>query len=163
MATGQEITQAVQCAVYKTQEGNRLVVDSSGELDVLSGGKIDLEAGSQLNFPVQSLGTGDVATTVTNFGLSVLTGSTTGPTYTMAAPIPGIPKFISLSASSSGVTHRAILRSNSTGVSFDTTGGNQITFATSATRGVTLVAASTSAWKIAGVYTGASIAAARTT
>lgn len=153
MAT--EVTQAVQCAVYKKPGGNTLVIDSSGLLEFI--------AGSGMQFPTQSLGTADVATKVTNFGLSVLTGSTTGPTYTMDPPIPGIPKFISLSASSSGVTHRAILRSNSTGVSFDTTGGNQITFATSATRGVTLVAASTSAWKIAGVYTGASIAAARTT
>ena len=185
MATGQEATQADQCAIYKTQGGNRLVVDSSGEVDILSGGKIDVESGGQVNVagqidiesggtvnfeaggywtvPVQTLTSTQTATNITNFGLSILTGTTTGPTYTLAAPVVGVTKFISMTSSSSGATHRAVINANTTGVSFDTTGGNQVTMATSAVRGLTIVGQSTTKWRIAGVYTGASIAAPRTT
>lgn len=193
MATGQVATQSGHQAVYRVQDGNRLVVDSSGELDILSGGKIDVESGGQVNVagqidiesggalniesggslavasggywtvPIQTLTSTQTATNVTNFGLTVLTGTTTGPTYTLAAPVAGVTKFLSMTSSSSGATHRAVVNSNTTGVSFDTTGGNQITLATSALRGITLVAQSTTKWRIAGVYSGASIAAPRTT
>lgn len=149
--------------VYRKQGGNEQVIASGGYQTVESGGYVDYQAGGYYKLPVQSLGSSQTATTVTNFGLTVLTGTTTGPTFTMAAPIVGLPKFVSLSHSSSGATHRCVLRSNTTGVSFDTTGGNQITFATSAIRGVTLVAETTAKWRVAGVYTGASIAAPRTT
>ena len=179
MATGQNATQSPQLAVYKEQDGNRLVVDSSGEIDILSGGKIDVESGGAINlasgasivyaagsyptYPVQTLTSTQTATEVTNFGLTILTGTTTGPTYTMAAPVAGIEKRFSMTSSSSGATHRAVLRSNSTGVSFDTTGGNQVTFATSALRGLSLFGASTTSWRITGAYTGASLGVARTT
>jgi hypothetical protein len=171
MATGQNLTHSGQCAIYKEQGGNRLVVDSSGELDILSGGAVNYESGATVSYaagayqtlPVQTLTSTQTATNATNFGLTVLTGTTTGPTYTLAAPITGIVKHFSMTSTSSGATHRAVLRSNSTGVSFDTTGGNQVTFATSALRGLTLVAASTAAWKITGVYTGVSIGTPRTT
>lgn len=170
MATGQNATQAGQCAVYKDGP-DRLVIDSSGELDVLSGGHQDFESGSYQafasgayqTFPVQTLTSTQTATNVTNFGCSILTGTTTGPTYTLAAPVAGVTKFLSMTSSSSGATHRCILKSNSTGVSFDTTGGNQVTFATSALRGMTLFGASTTSWRISGVYSGASIAAPRST
>ena len=144
-----------QPKVYRKQGGDQLVV--------ASGGSIVYEAGGYPTVPIQSLAAADVATTVTNYGLTVLTGTTTGPTYTMAAPIVGLFKGVSLTHSSSGVTHRCVLRSNSTGVSFDTTGGNQITFATSALRGVSLVAETTAKWRIVGTYSGASLAAPRTT
>lgn len=146
-----------------TQGATRLAVDSGGEIDILSGGKLNFESGGYYTAPVQSLTAAQSATAVTNFGLTNLSGTTTGPTYTLAAPVPGLVKYVSLSATSSGATHRARLQSNTTGVSLDTTGGNLITFATSAIRGVTLVAASTSSWRITGVYTGASVATPRTT
>lgn len=193
MATGSDATHANQCAIYRQQDGNRLVVDSSGEIDILSGGAIDVESGGDINvasggeinlsgnldilsggylniasggywqLPVQTLTSTQTATSITNFGLTVLTGTTTGPTYTMAAPVVGVTKHFSMTSTSSGATHRAVIRSNTTGVSFDTTGGNQLTLATSALRGCTLVAATTAAWKIVGIYSGASIAAPRTT
>jgi hypothetical protein len=133
--------------VYRKQGGTQLVVASGGSIEM----------------PVQTLTSADTATTVTNFGMSVLQATTTGPTYTMAAPELGVWKHLAISHTSSGVTHRCVVRSNSTGVQFDTTGGNQITFATSALRSVTLVAQTTAAWKIVGTYSGASIAAPRTT
>lgn len=158
-----------QPKIYKTQGGAELVVTSSGTLTLegtlaaASGAIVSYAAGSYFKYPIQTLTSTQTATNATNFGLTVLTATTTGPTYTLAAPVVGLTKFLNITHSSSGVTHRAVLRSNTTGVSFDTTGGNQITFATSATRGVTLVAQTTAIWKIVGVYTGASIAAARTT
>jgi len=136
-----------QPKIYKKQGGTQLVIASGGSVEV----------------PVQVLTSADTATSVTNFGLTVLQATTTGPTYTMEAPLIGLCKHIAISHTSSGVTHRCVLRSDSTGTQFDSTGGNQITFATSATRSVTIVAQSTAIWKIVGVYSGASIAAARTT
>lgn len=149
--------------VYRAQGGDELVVASSGAITVQSGGIVNYQAGGYFKYPVQSLGSSQTATTVTNFGLTVLTGTTTGPTFTMAAPVVGLDKQISLSHSSSGATHRAVLRSNSTGVSFDTTGGNQLTFATSALRGASLIAETTAKWRIVGVYSGASLGVPRTT
>ena len=149
--------------VYRKQGGNEQVIADGGYQTIESGGYVNYQTGGYYKLPVQSLGSSQTATTVTNFGLTVLTGTTTGPVFAMAAPIVGLPKFVSLSHSSSGATHRCVLRSNTTGVSFDTTGGNQITFATSALRGVTLIAETTAKWRVAGVYSGASIAAPRTT
>lgn len=166
---------------------------SSGEIEIQTGGKLDLQAGSSMTcagtlelasggivqmqsgsyteyqsgaywkVPIQTLTSTQTATNITNFGLSRITGTTTGPVFTLAAPVIGVTKFLSLTCSSSGVTHRAVINSNSTGVSFDTTGGNQVTLATSATRGLTLVALTTASWRICGVYTGASIAGQKTT
>lgn len=141
--------------VYRKQGGNELVI--------ASGGTITIESGGYTSEPVQTLTSADTATTVLNYGMSVLQATTTGPTYTMAAPIVGLRKILAISHTSSGVTHRCVVRSNSTGVAFDTTGGNQITFATSALKGCTLYAQTTAAWKIVGTYSGASIAAPRTT
>lgn len=185
MATGQVATQSGQCAIYKAQGGNRLVVDSSGELDVLSGGKIDVESGGEINLsgaldiesggtvnfasggywtvPVQTLTTTQTATNITNFGFTLLTATTTGPTFTLAAPVAGVTKFIALSASSSGATHRAVINSNTTGVSFGSTGGNQITLATSAAMGVTLVAQDTTNWWITGSWSNVPAIASKST
>jgi hypothetical protein len=178
-----------QGAIRREQGNNKLAVGSGGTLAVESGGTLTLESGStmtiagdqtvsgtqtvtgsvtfnstsELKLPVQTLTSTQTATQLNNFGLTQVTGTTTGPVYTLAAPVAGIEKTISLTHSSSGVTHRAVVNSNTTGVSFDTTGGNQITFATSALRGVSLRGASATSWRIVGVYSGASIAAPRTT
>lgn len=140
-----------------------LEIASGGSLSIQSGGSVSVSAGGQLKVPIQTLTSTQTATNATNFGLTVLSATTTGPTYTLAAPVVGLTKYLSITHTSSGATHRAVLRSNTTGVSFDTTGGNEITFATSALRGATLVAQTTAAWRIVGTYSGASLAAPRTT
>lgn len=163
--------------VYRKQGGDELVVASGGkltlesgssftlasDLELASGSKVSYAAGSYFQVPIQTLTSTQTATNITNFGLSVLTGTTTGPTYTLAAPVVGLTKYLSLTHSSSGATHRAVVNSNTTGVSFDTTGGNQLTFATSALRGISLVAQTTAKWRIVGTYSGASLAAPKTT
>ena len=149
--------------VYRKQGADEQVIASGGTQTIESGGIVNYQAGGYFKYPIQTLGTSQTATNITNFGLTRITGTTTGPTYTLAAPIVGLSKFIALNATSSGVTHRAVVNTNTTGVSIDTTGGNQLTFATSALRGVSLVAYTTAAWKIVGVYSGVALGAARTT
>lgn len=149
--------------VYRKQGGDEQVIASGGIQTVESGGQVNYQAGGYYTYPIQTLGSSQVATNITNFGLTRITGTTTGPTYTLAAPKVGLTKYISLNATSSGVTHRAVVNTNTTGVSIDTTGGNQLTFATSALRGISLVAYTTAAWKIVGVYSGVALGAARTT
>lgn len=131
-----------QPKIYRKQGGSELVVSS--------GGKITVETGGYVAGYVETVSTS--ATALTAAGLSIVTGTTVGPTYLIANPITGVPKFISLAAASSGVTHRAIIAPASTGVSFDTTGANAITLATSAIRACVLYGASTSAYKLVGCY-----------
>lgn len=145
MATGSEVTHAGHQAIYKTHGGNRLVVDSSGEIDVISGGKIDFESGGYFSLPVQSLLVANVATSITNFGVTTIAASTTGPTYTLAAPVAGAIKIIAVTSNTSSGT--ASVNTNSTGVSVSSSGDNQLQF-NSITDRVTLVAQSTSAWLI---------------
>lgn len=131
-----------QPKVYRKQGGDEIVVSS--------GGKISTETGGYIAGYVETISTS--ATALTAAGLSIVTGTTVGPTYLIANPITGVPKFISLAAASSGVTHRAIIAPASTGVSFDTTGANALTLSTSAIRACVLYGASTSAYKLVGCY-----------
>lgn len=123
-----------QPKIYKKPGGNVMTIVSGGYIE---------------NY-VETISTS--ATALTAAGLSLVAGTTVGPTYLIANPLTGVMKYISLNASSSGATHRAIIAPASTGVSFDTTGANQITLSTSAIRGVTLMGASTSSWRTVGVY-----------
>jgi len=147
--------------VYRKQGGDELVVASGGTITVESGGAVNVATGGSLTVAVQTAATS--ADTITASGLTLVTGTTAGPTFLIANPLVGVPKYLSLTHTSSGVTHRAIISPASTGVSFDTTGGNQITLATSALRGVVLVGMTTATYRIVGTYSGASIAAPRTT
>ena len=131
-----------QPKVYRAQGGAELVI--------ASGGKITVETGGYVAGYVETISTS--ATALTAAGLSIVTGTTAGPTYLIANPITGVQKFISLVATSSGVTHRAVIAPASTGVSFDTTGANQVTLSTSAIRGISLYGASTTAWKTVGTF-----------
>lgn len=146
-----------QPKIYKQQGGSNLTVTSSGTvtlegaLTVSSGGSITYSSGSSLVVPVQTVSSS--ATTITNFGVSNITGTTAGPTYLIANPGTGVPKWLNLAATSSGATHRAIIAAASTGVSFSTTGANQLTLATSGTRNVMLVGMSTAAYRVFGVLT----------
>jgi len=158
--------------VYKAQGGANLVVTSSGTLTlegtqtVASGGTLSVASGGTLSiagtvsvtsgggaFKLPSVSIATSATTIPANGLSLIAGTTAGPTFLIANPIAGAAAYLCLEPSSSGVTHRAIIAAASTGVSFGTTGGNQITLATSALRNVCLVGASTTKYRIFGVFT----------
>lgn len=123
-----------QPKIYRKQGGDALVVTTSG----------------YIQFPVQTVSSS--ATTITASGASLVTGTTVGPTYLISNPITGVLKHIALAGASSGATHRAIIAPASTGVAFDTTGQNNITLATSALRGVTLIGLSTAAWAVVGTH-----------
>jgi len=117
----------------------------------LQGGNVfKVVTGGYIQEYVETISTS--ADVLTSAGHSNVAGTTAGPTYLISNPITGVRKSISLNASSSGATHRAIIACASTGVSFDTTGQNQITLATSAIRGVSLMGASTTAWRVVGTY-----------
>ena len=156
MATGTDVAYAGQ-SNYQEQGGGRTVI--GGELDVVSGGQINIEAGGSITFPVQALAVADVATNVTNFGLTTIVASTTAPAYTLAAPVAGNQKIIACTANTSSGT--AVINTNSTGVSLTTSGDNTMTLNSIKDR-VILVASSTTAWIItsmmgstdAGVTTG---------
>jgi hypothetical protein len=138
-----------QPKIYRAQGGASLVVSSGGAITVA--GSVAVSSGGYISSEiVQTAATS--ATVINAYGLTIVTGTTVGPTFLISNPITGVPKYINLAASSSGATHRAIIAPASTGVSFDTTGENNITLATSAIRGVTLVGASTTAWKCVGTY-----------
>jgi len=142
-----------QPKTYRKQGGDELVVASSGKITVESGGQIDIESGGYLAKPIQTLTTTQTATAVTNYGVSYLSASTTGPTYTLAAPVAGTVKSIVLNPSSSGATHRCVVNTNSTDTSVNMEGHCAITLATSALQSVTLLGITSSAWRVASVYT----------
>lgn len=153
-----------QPAVYRKQGGDELIVASSGTITVESGGTINVDSGGTLsvasggNFyeAAQSLAAADVATPVTNNGFTEVVGTTTGPTYTLAAPTyAGQAKDIAMSASSSGATHRAVLYAGTTDKTFGQVAGdrgNTLTLATSTCHAVRLRAASTTAWRVLGFW-----------
>lgn len=153
-----------QPATYRKFGGNELVVASSGKIQVESGGEVNFDSGGILSIDsgavvyevAQALGTADVATEVTANGFTLLTATTTGPTYTLAAATyAGQAKDIAITATSSGATHRAVLYAGSTGKTYGSVVGdlgNTLTFASSTCHGVRLRASSTNAWRIIGFY-----------
>lgn len=150
-----------------TGTGN-IDINSGGDLDIASGatltlagtlgtsgtGGIAINSGGTFALPVQTAAT--TATVITAYGITNVTGTTVGPSFQIAAPVAGCVKFVSLTATSSGATHRATLIAPTTTVSF--TGiagdeGNTLTLASSAIHAATLVGVSATAWRIVGVYT----------
>lgn len=156
MGSGTDATFAGQ-SNYHDQGGARTVI--GGELDVVEGGVINIEAGGSITSPVQTLGTSQVATSITVGGLTTITASTTAPAYTLAAPVAGVQKIIACTANTSSGT--AVINTNSTGVSLTSSGDNVMTMNSIKDR-VILIAASTTSWIIssmmgstdAGVTTG---------
>lgn len=180
-----------QNAVYRAKGGSELVVESSGTLTVKSGGAVAIDSGSTVTFSgatavasggsitvasggtlnidsggisfcdPQTLTSATVATTMTPSGATFLTGTTTGPTYLLPTPVAGYAKDLVLIATSSGVTHRAVVYCNSTGRTIGNIAGdvgNTMTFATSACTAARLVASSSLAWRLVG-YAGAAVPA----
>ena len=149
-----------QPKVYHDVGGDRLNVVSGGQLNIESGSSVgvatplECAAGGYLADVMQTLTTTQTATNALGYGHSNLTGSTTGPTYTLAAPAyAGVLKTLSL-AGSTAVTSRVKLNTNTTGVSVGTSGANQITLASSALWGATLRSISTTAWRVVGTFNG---------
>ena len=123
MATGVDATYA-SGSNYREQGNARDVIQ--GELDIVSGGALNLEAGAVLTVPVQTLGTSQVATNITNCGLTTITASTTAPTYTLDAPVAGVQKTIACTANTSSGT--AVINTNAVGVTLSTSNDNAMTF-----------------------------------
>ena len=143
-----------QPKVYHDNQGDRLNIISGGQLNIESGssfavaGVLEIATGGSMTMPVQTLTTS--GTEVTNFGVSLLTGTTASIAYAMAAPVAGLTKHLVLNPSSSGVTHRCTVYTGSTGVSLNSTGANTLTLSTSALTAVSLVGLSATAWRVSG-------------
>ena len=129
-----------QTKVYRKQGGDELVV--------ASGGAITLDSGGYLVQPVQTVSSS--ATIITADGVSLVTGTTVGPSYVIARPVIGVLKHIFL-AGSTVATARATI-SNSTGVTFGTSSYNQLSLSTSTYRAVSLIGVTTSAYRIVGSH-----------
>lgn len=100
-----------QGKVYRAQGGNEIVVASSG--------KVTIESGGHLAWPVE---TGTTTAALAAMGLSICTRGTTATganTYTIKAPIVGVPKWIAvlLANSSDNVT----VAGETTGITFGST------------------------------------------
>jgi hypothetical protein len=123
-----------QPKIYKKPGGNVMAIVTGGYIE---------------NY-VETISTS--ANTLTAAGISVVTPSTAGPTFLIANPLSGVMKYITLAAGTTAATNRAIIAPASTGVSFGTSGQNQITLSTSTLKGVTLVGISTAAWRVVGAF-----------
>lgn len=123
---------------YRKQGGDEFVV--------ADGGSINIEAGGAFRLPLVTLGTSQVATSITGHGITTIVASTTAPEYTLAAPeVANQVCWINVVRNTSSGT--AQVNSASTGIAFSSTGSNALTF--NALEGVMLVAPSTSAWRVA--------------
>lgn len=118
--------------------------DQGNALDVI-GGELRVADDGVLTVAVQTLGTSEVATNITNAGLTTITASTTAPDYTLAAPVAGTQKIIACTANTSSGT--AVISTNSTGVSLTSSGDNNVTFNSIKDR-LMLIGSSTTAWII---------------
>jgi len=86
-----------QPLVYMKQEGNELVVASSGLVTVESGGKIDVEDGGQIAYSVV---VDTSAASLANSGVSILVNGSSAPTtFTIDAPVAGVEKYIACDGS----------------------------------------------------------------
>lgn len=126
--------------------GAAIDIASGGDISVASGGTITMASGGAIAVAVQTLGSSQVATNITGEGITTITATTTAPAYTMDAPVTGVQKIIACTANTSSGT--AVINSNSTGVSFTSSGDNEMTMNAIGDR-VILAALSTTAWIIA--------------
>lgn len=163
MASGDDATYLA--GNYQEQGANRWVV--GGELDIVSGGNMDVESGGSITLasggvmkrPVQTLAKTQTATAIVQGGICVVEASTTAPTYTLAAPVVGTVTFVGVNSNTSAGTAKIL--SSSTGVSFTTSGANQITLGTSF-RGASIANVSSTVLRLVGA-TGTVGVAIRTT
>lgn len=172
-----------QPKIYRKQGAAEFVVASSGTITIESGGKLDIQSGSTFTlagtvaltgsmtassagsitvsssayaaFPYQSLGSSQTATPIRQTGCTLLTGTTTGPTYILGAPsAAGIPKWVILNPSSSGATHRCVVSTSAwTGkVTHHSATGDKLTLDTSSQGGALLISSGTSEWRVVNAF-----------
>lgn len=150
--------------VYRPEDGDELVVGSSGKITVQSGGDIDVEsggdlniedggdiaiaAGGRLNEPVES---GSTAANLKNYGVSTI-GGTTKKVYTLAAPTAGLRKTIYCTVCST--SKHAYVYSGAATVAFtSTTTQRALKFSKAARGWVSMIAISTARWLVLGKTT----------
>jgi len=150
--------------------GGRINLDSGSSMTVASGAGLTLDSGSSCKVaaPVEMQTGGYVAeyvqtaattaTTILPYGLTLVTGTTAGPTFLISNPIVGVKKYIALVGASSGATLRAIISPATTTVVFDgipygTTGYGVLTLNTSLIRDVALIGCTTLMYRCVGSHT----------
>jgi hypothetical protein len=130
-----------------------LTVASGGVITVASGGTFTVASGATWTPAAEAIQTAaTTATVITASGLTIVTGTSDMPTFLMANPIVGVPKYLIWTGTSGDGTTSigAIIGAASTGVTFDTSGQNLITLASSGLRGVSLVGVTTLRWAVVG-------------
>jgi len=140
-----------QPKIYRQQGAAILTVASGGQIDVESGGNLNVDAGGYLTQPYQTLGSSQTATSINQNGVTMLTGTTTGPTYILGAPsAAGITKWLVLNPSSSGATHRCVVSTSawSGKVTHHAGTGDKVTLNTSAQSAALLVSSGTTEWRV---------------
>lgn len=140
-----------QPKVYRQQGGDTLNIASGGTMAVASGGAVTVAAGAYATMPYQALGSSQTATAINAYGVTVLTGTTTGPTYKLSAPsAAGICKWLVLNPTSSGATHRCVVSTSASGaiIVHHSNDGDLLTLNTSAQGGAMLIATGTTAWRV---------------
>lgn len=148
-----------QPKVYRQQGGSTLTIASGGSLslesgssfNVASGSGITVAAGAYMAQPYQTLGSSQVATSINIDGVTLLTGTTTGPTYLLGAPsAAGISKWLVLNPSSSGATHRCVVSSSawSGKITHHSATGDKLTLNTSAQAAALMVSSGTTEWRV---------------
>lgn len=151
-----------QSKVYRKQGGADLVIASGGTVALESGSTMTIAGNVAISgeqnitgysrIPYQALSTTQVATPITNYGVTVVAISTAAAAaYTLAAPTAaGMLKEIIASPTSAGTCS---VYTGSTGLPIihDTATGNTVTLG--ATRqSVTLLSLGTSAWRLLRQY-----------
>lgn len=140
-----------QPKIYRQQGGATLTVASGGTIGVASGGSLTVAAGAYMSQPYQSLGSSQTATSINIDGVTLLTGTTTGPTYIIGAPsVAGIAKWLVLNPSSSGATHRCVVSSSawSGKITHHSATGDKLTLNTSAQAAALMVSSGTTEWRV---------------
>jgi hypothetical protein len=135
--------------------GGSLAVASGGNIAVASGGAVTVAAGAYQTMPYQTLTSTQTGTAINTYGVTMLGGTTTGPTYTLAAPsAAGQFKWLILNPSSSGATHRCVVSSSawSGKITHHSATGDKITLNTSAQWAAMLVASGTTEWRVTLAY-----------
>lgn len=140
-----------QPKIYRRQGGAEMVVASGGDITVESGGSLKIDAGAYVATPYQSLGSSQTATAINEAGATLLTGTTTGPTYVLGPPsAAGVAKWVVLNPTSSGATHRCVVSSSawSGKITHHSATGDKLTLNTSAQAAAFLVSSGTSEWRV---------------
>lgn len=146
MESGSTMTIASGAAV--TVAGT-LTVASGGAVTVASGGAVTGASGAITAWPVQTAAT--TATVITAVGLTMVTATTVPPSFLMTNPLVGVRKWLAIAGTTADDV-QAVIAAATTDVSFDSSGQNKITLASTGLRGVSLVGVTTASWAVVGTF-----------